>query len=78
MRIILPRFSPAVRYVIAVTRDQAGTRVLAQSTADAIAKGQKEILSVDLDLRRAEAGTYFLATTHEQDQAAYYYPLQIK
>jgi hypothetical protein len=35
-------------------------------------------LRVDLDLHSAAAGTYFLATTHEQDQAAYYYPLQIK
>jgi hypothetical protein len=78
LKIILPRFSPAGRYVIAVTRDQAGTRVLAQSTSDAIAQGQQETLSVDLDLRRADAGTYFLATTHDQDQAAYYYPLQIK
>ena len=28
--------------------------------------------------RAAKAGAYFLATTHEQDQASYYYPLQIK
>jgi hypothetical protein len=29
-------------------------------------------------LRSAKAGAYFLSTTHEQDQAAYYYPFQIK
>jgi len=29
-------------------------------------------------LRSVKAGAYFLSTTHEQDQAAYYYPLQIK
>jgi hypothetical protein len=32
----------------------------------------------NLDLRNAHAGQYFISTTHEQDQAAYYYPLQIK
>jgi len=78
LKIILPRFSPAGRYAVAVTRNQTGTGVLAQATADTIAEGQQETLSVDLDLHRAAAGTYFLATTHEQDQAAYYYPLQIK
>jgi hypothetical protein len=32
---------------------------------------------VDLDLRSARAGAYFLSTK-QQDQAAYYYPLLIK
>jgi hypothetical protein len=32
----------------------------------------------ELDLRNAAAGSYFLSTTHEQDQTSYYYPLQIK
>jgi hypothetical protein len=78
LKIILPRFSSPGRYSVAVTRDQTGTGVLAQATADTIAQGQQETLSVNLDLHKAAAGTYFLATTHEQDQAAYYYPLQIK
>ena len=78
LKIILPRFSPAGRYAVAVTRDRTGTEVLAQATADTIAEGQQEVLSVNLDLHRAATGAYFLATTHEQDQAAYYYPLQIK
>jgi len=70
--------SLAIRYAVAVTRDQTGTGVLAQATADTTAEGHQETLSVDLDLHRATAGAYFLATTHEQDQAAYYYALQIK
>ena len=77
LQIILPRFSPPGRYAVAVTRDQTGTAVLAQATADTNTQGQQEILSVNLDLHEASAGAYFLATTHEQDQAAYYYPLQI-
>jgi hypothetical protein len=61
-----------------VTRDQSGNGVIAEGIASAAAINGQEKLSVNLDLRSAEAGAYFLSTTHEQDQAAYYYPLQIK
>jgi len=76
--IILPRFSAPGQYAVAVTRDQNGNGVVAQNIALAVSSGNKETVSLDLDLRKAKAGQYFLATTHEQDQAAYYYPLQIK
>jgi hypothetical protein len=76
--IILPRFSPPGQYVVAVTRDRNGNGVVAQTSAVAVTRGDKEIVSLDLDLRDAKAGQYFLATTHEQDQAAYYYPLQVR
>ena len=76
--IILPRFSPPGQYAVAVTQDQNGNGVVAQRTAPATANGDHESVSVELDLRSAKAGAYFLATTHEQDQASYYYPLQIK
>jgi hypothetical protein len=78
LKIILPRFSPPGRYLIAVTRDQSGNGVMAEGSAAALASGDKEMVSVDLDLRRAKSGQCFLSTTHEQDQASYYYPLQIK
>ena len=78
LTIILPRFSAAGQYVVAVTHDQNGNGVVAQNSAVTVSSGDKEIVSLDLDLRKAKAGQYFLATTHEQDQAAYYYPLQIK
>jgi hypothetical protein len=76
--IILPRFSPPGQYVVAVTRDRYGNGVVAQTSAVAVTRGNKEIVSLDLDLRDAKAGQYFLATTHEQDQAAYYYSLQVR
>jgi len=76
--IILPRFSPPGRYAVAVTQDQNGNGVVAQRSAPATINGDHESVSVELDLRSAKAGAYFLATTHEQDQASYYYPLQIK
>lgn len=78
LTIILPRFSLPGQYLIAVTRDQNGNGVLAEGLAPTAAGGTEQKVSVDLDLRSIKAGVYFLSTTHEQDQAAYYYPLQIK
>jgi hypothetical protein len=78
LKIILPRFSPSGQYLVAVTRDQSGNGVMAEGGATALANGDKEVVSVDLDLRRAKSGQYFLSTTHEEDEASYYYPLQIK
>jgi hypothetical protein len=78
IKIVLPRFSEPGRYDVAVTRDQAGNDVQAHDTVTATSNSGREEVSVDLDLRKAAAGPYFLSTTHEQDQASYYYPLQIK
>lgn len=78
LTIILPRFSFAGQYLVAVTRDQNGNGLVAEGTTAAAGTGAQEKVIVDLDLRSAKTGAYFLSTTHEQDQAAYYYPLQIK
>ncbi|MGC2605480.1 MAG: hypothetical protein WA419_07985, partial [Silvibacterium sp.] len=78
LTIILPRFSLAGQYLVAVTHDQNGNGVIAEGTAATVASGAQQKVSVDLDLRSVKTGAYFLSTTHEQDQAAYYYPLQIK
>jgi hypothetical protein len=78
LTIILPRFSSGGQYLVAVTRDQSGNGVISEGVATAWAVNGQEKVLVDLDLRSAMAGAYFLSTTHEQDQAAYYYPLQIK
>ena len=78
LTVILPRFSPSGQYLIAVTRKEDGTGLVAEGLAATIAAGQQERISVVLDLRKVTAGAYFLSTTHEQDQAAYYYPLRIK
>jgi hypothetical protein len=78
MTIILPQFSPSGKYLVAVTRDQSGNGLITEGTAAAAGRGPQERVIVDLDLRAAKAGAYFLSTTHEQDQAAFYYPLQIK
>jgi len=78
LTIILPRFSPTGQYLVAVTRDQSGNGVIAEGFASASASNGQQRVSLNLDLRSAKAGAYFLSTTHEQDQAAYYYPLRIK
>ena len=76
--IILPRYSRPGQYTVAVTRDQTVSNPLAHGNAASIGSGDREEVSVDLDLRKSRPGSYFLSTTHEQDQASYYYPLQIK
>jgi hypothetical protein len=78
LTIILPRFSQAGQYLVAVTRDQNGNGIVAEGTAATSASGAQERVTVDLDLRTAKAGSYFLSTTHEQDQAEHYYPLRIQ
>ena len=76
--IILPRHSAPGLYLVAITRDQNGDGIVAEGTANTLANGDRQRITADLDLRKAKTGPYFLSTTHEQDQAAYYYPLQIK
>jgi hypothetical protein len=76
--IILPRYSEPGRYDIAVTRDKEGRDFLAHGNGMATGPGDRKEVSVYLDLRKSRLGSYFLSTTHEQDQASYYYPLQIR
>jgi hypothetical protein len=76
--IILPRYSDPGQYAVAVTRDQNGNDLLAKASAAAAGNRNREEVSVYLDLRKSLPGSYFLSTTHEQDQASYYYPLQIR
>jgi hypothetical protein len=66
----VPKLSAGVEILVATC--------LAQRSAPATINDDHESVSVELDLRAAKAGVYFLATTHEQDQASYCYPLQIK
>jgi hypothetical protein len=73
LTIILPRFSSPGRYLVAVTHGPDGTGLITTITC-----GQQEAISVDLDLRRAHVGQYYLSTTHEKNQASYYYPLLIR
>jgi len=76
--IILPRYSEPGRYDVAVARDKDGRDLLAHGNGAASGTGDRKEVSVYLDLRKFRPGSYFLSTPHEQDQASYYYPLQIR
>ena len=78
LTIVLPQHSAPGQYLVAITRDQYGNGPIAEGLASTVANGTQEQITTRLDLSRATAGRYFLSTTHEQDQATYYYPLQIK
>jgi hypothetical protein len=76
--VVLPRYSTPGQYVVAVTRDKSGSDPVAKGIGVAVADGSRELVTVTLDLRSAAVGPHFLSTTREQDQASYYYPLDIR
>jgi hypothetical protein len=76
--VVLPRYSTPGQYVVAVTRDQSGSDPVAKGIGITVADGSRESVTVTLDLRSATTGPHFLSTTREQDQASYYYPLDIR
>ena len=78
LTIVLPRHSAPGQYLVAITLDQNGNGLVAEGLATSSGAGNQQEIRANLDLRNAKSGQYFLSTTHEQDQAAYYYPLQIK
>jgi hypothetical protein len=78
LHLILPRFSDAGSYVVAVSKDRAGTAIVARGTGKTRADGQRLLLDISLDLRSAQAGSYFLATVRESDNGTYYYPLNVQ
>lgn len=76
--VVLPRYSTPGNYVVAVTRDQSGSSPVAKGIGPTVSDGSRELVTVTLDLRSAKAGPHFLSTTREQDEASYYYPLDIR
>ena len=76
--VVLPRYSTPGQYVVAVTRDQSGNDPVAKGIGAAVSDGSRELVTVMLDLRSATAGPHFLSTTRDQDQASYFYPLDIR
>jgi hypothetical protein len=78
LRLILPRFSDPGNYVVAVSKDKAGTAIAARGSGKTEADGPRLLLEVLLDLRGAPAGSYFLATVRESDNGTYYYPLNVQ
>lgn len=78
LRLILPRFSDPGSYTVAVSKDKSGTEIVARGSGTTVAAGPRLLLEVALDLRRAQVGSYFLATVRESDNGTYYYPLKVQ
>jgi hypothetical protein len=78
LTLILPRFSEPGQYAVAVTRSRSDVDLVAGAKSFTKREGDSEELSVLLDLTLASPGRYFLSTTREQDEASYYYPLEIQ
>jgi hypothetical protein len=76
--VVLPNFSPGGDYAVSVTTDRSGTSEKETGRAVANVQGFHADLTVALDLRSLQPGTYFLATTHEGDPASYFYPLTVR
>jgi hypothetical protein len=78
LKVILPRFSRPGTYRIAICRDRSADSAVADSKAPAVADGFREFVTVVLDLTKVRKGQlYWLSTTHEQDDASYYFPIRI-
>jgi hypothetical protein len=77
LRLVLPRFSDPGVYTVVVSKDRGGTNPVAEGSGATIAAGDRLLLDVNLDLRPARIGTYFLATVRESDKGTYYYPLNV-
>jgi hypothetical protein len=78
LRLILPRFSDPGSYTVAISKDRDGTDIVAQGSGMTVADDSRLLLEVTLDLRRAQVGSYFLATVRESDNGTYYYPLKVQ
>lgn len=78
LTIVLPRHSAPGQPLIALIRDQSGDGVVAVGLTSTTTNVDKEEITTSIDLSKARAGEYFLATTHKQDQTAYHSPLPAK
>jgi hypothetical protein len=78
LSVTLPRFSEIGPYEVLVSRDKAGSQVVAKGSGAAEENEGKVRVKLTLDLRTAKAGEYFLATVRGADNGMYYYPLRIQ
>lgn len=77
LRVVLPRFSGPGRYRVGIAQDKSGKNLVAEASAGAVTDGDRQVVTVLLDLRSVPLGVYLLSTTHDDDQASYYYPVKI-
>lgn len=75
--IVLPPFSGAGHYAIAILRSKSDEHALARSAGVATGTNAYLDVRVAIDLSKLAPGDYLLATWHDADKALYYYPLRI-
>jgi hypothetical protein len=78
VHIILPRFSEAGTYTVAVLRSKESGSAITIAKTQTLAEGQQLLLNVRLDLSNAPLGEYWLGTRLDDGNLIYYYPLKIK
>ena len=76
--VTLPRFSQSGSYQVKVSKDKAGSQVVATGAGLGVDSNGKVGVNVTLDLRAAKSGAYFLSTVRGADNGTYYYPLEVK
>jgi hypothetical protein len=76
LHLILPYYSPAGEYRIAIARDRNSVPVLSES-ATATSQGPRTELRIQLDLRNLTAGSYYLGTAQDGESTTYFYPFTI-
>lgn len=77
LRVILPLFSDGGAYSVKVLKERNESSITSEGSGTAVSQGEKTILSIQLDLRTAKPGIYFLSTTHGTRAASYYYPIEV-
>ena len=80
LHLVLPRFSPGGRYVVAILASRSENTAVALGSATAKETKNHSTVIVTLDLSEAKPGEYFLGTRRENnrhEEAASYYPVLV-
>lgn len=78
VHVILPRFSEAGTYTVAVLRSKHSGSALAVAKSKTVSNGPKLELNVRFNLASAPAGDYLLGTRFDDGDLVYYYPLKVQ
>jgi hypothetical protein len=78
VHIILPRYSEAGTYTVAVLRSKESGSAIALAKSQTVTKGQQLVLNVQFNLSSAPLGEYWLGTRLDDGNLIYYYPLKIQ
>lgn len=77
LHLILPYFSPAGSYRVTVGKEADIGQADVSERSIAVAHGASTELSVQLDLRKIDPGSYYLGTVCAADGGSYFYPLAL-